>query len=216
MRPHAILFRPAIAGNLGCIYRSCFGFGASLHVIGPLPFDLSDKSLHRGAGNRLEPSLRSAAAAGDPEPAAGTSTIPLEVASATISHNNGPPFIFYSDVEDFCERGLGRFDFIGTLTKFSSRSIHHLGNDLSDFNQRQGRTDAMIDAAVLLGNESHGLTKLPVELHSLLHGSDKAAGGHRKPLCMPYHLPMHPAARSYNLAVSAGIGLYELTRPVTP
>lgn len=196
LRAHAILFQPAIAGNLGCIYRSCFGFSASLHVIGPLPFDLSSKQLHRGAGNRLEPSLR--------------------LSSEAPPASDAPPFVFYSNVEDFCERGLGKFDFIGALTKFSERSIYQLGNDLRYFNRQQGDSET-IDAAVLLGNESHGLSKLPPPIHALLHGEPPTGGSHdsaMRPRCVPYHLPMHPAARSYNLAVSAGIGLYELTRPV--
>ncbi|CAM9605704.1 unnamed protein product [Choristocarpus tenellus] len=44
---HVVLFRPLIPNNTGSIGRTCLGFGASLHLIRPLGFDLSDKQVKR-------------------------------------------------------------------------------------------------------------------------------------------------------------------------
>lgn len=42
-----VLFEPEIPNNTGNIGRTCVGVGASLHLIEPLGFDLSDKNLKR-------------------------------------------------------------------------------------------------------------------------------------------------------------------------
>jgi tRNA (cytidine/uridine-2'-O-)-methyltransferase len=42
-----VLFEPEIPNNTGNIGRTCVGVGASLHLIEPLGFDVSDKQLKR-------------------------------------------------------------------------------------------------------------------------------------------------------------------------
>lgn len=44
---HIILYRPEIPQNTGNIMRTCVATGSILHIIGPLPFDLSEKALKR-------------------------------------------------------------------------------------------------------------------------------------------------------------------------
>ena len=44
---HVVLYRPEIPQNTGNIMRTCVATGTYLHLIGPLPFDLNEKSLKR-------------------------------------------------------------------------------------------------------------------------------------------------------------------------
>ncbi|CAM9359940.1 unnamed protein product [Pylaiella littoralis] len=44
---HVVLFRPLIPANTGNIGRTCLGFGARLHLIKPLGFDLSEREVKR-------------------------------------------------------------------------------------------------------------------------------------------------------------------------
>ena len=44
---HIVLVEPEIPGNCGNIARTCAATGASLHLIRPLGFDISDKALKR-------------------------------------------------------------------------------------------------------------------------------------------------------------------------
>lgn len=44
---HVVLYRPEIALNVGNIMRTCSAIGAKLHIIGPLPFEMSDASIAR-------------------------------------------------------------------------------------------------------------------------------------------------------------------------
>lgn len=44
---HVVLVSPRMPGNVGTIGRTCVGFGAHLHVCGPLGFALDDKALAR-------------------------------------------------------------------------------------------------------------------------------------------------------------------------
>ncbi len=44
---HVALYHPSIPPNTGNIGRLCVGMGCELHIIGPCPFDFSDKSLRR-------------------------------------------------------------------------------------------------------------------------------------------------------------------------
>jgi tRNA (cytidine/uridine-2'-O-)-methyltransferase len=44
---HVVLYRPEIPQNTGNIMRTCVATGTTLHLIGPLPFDLNEKSLKR-------------------------------------------------------------------------------------------------------------------------------------------------------------------------
>lgn len=49
-----ILFRPEKPANLGNIMRTCVATGAKLYIIGPLSFELDDKSLKRAGMDYLE------------------------------------------------------------------------------------------------------------------------------------------------------------------
>ena len=44
---HIVLFNPDIPGNTGSIGRTCVGLNIRLHLIHPLGFDLSEKSVRR-------------------------------------------------------------------------------------------------------------------------------------------------------------------------
>lgn len=44
---HLALYHPAIPQNTGNIARLCVGLEAHLHVIGPTPFEISDKTVRR-------------------------------------------------------------------------------------------------------------------------------------------------------------------------
>lgn len=41
------LYQPSIPPNTGCIARQCIGMNARLHLIGPLGFDIDEKSVKR-------------------------------------------------------------------------------------------------------------------------------------------------------------------------
>ncbi|CAM9439587.1 unnamed protein product [Scytosiphon promiscuus] len=44
---HVVLFRPLIPANTGNIGRTCLGFGARLHLVKPLGFDLGEREVKR-------------------------------------------------------------------------------------------------------------------------------------------------------------------------
>jgi tRNA (cytidine/uridine-2'-O-)-methyltransferase len=50
---HVILFQPEIPQNTGNIMRTCAATGATLHIIGPLPFAMNDRALHRAGMDYL-------------------------------------------------------------------------------------------------------------------------------------------------------------------
>lgn len=61
-QPHfeVVLFEPEIPNNTGNIGRTCLAMGASLHLIEPLGFDLSEKALRRAGLDywpRLAPTI---------------------------------------------------------------------------------------------------------------------------------------------------------------
>lgn len=44
---HIVLYQPLIPANTGNIMRTAMALGAHLHIIGPIPFSLDEKSLKR-------------------------------------------------------------------------------------------------------------------------------------------------------------------------
>lgn len=44
---HVVLYQPEIPQNTGAIARQCVGMNARLHIVNPIPFDISDKSVKR-------------------------------------------------------------------------------------------------------------------------------------------------------------------------
>lgn len=50
---YIVLFEPEKPGNVGNIIRTCMALNAGLKIIGPLSFDLSDKSLRRAGMDYL-------------------------------------------------------------------------------------------------------------------------------------------------------------------
>ena len=51
---NVVLFEPEIPGNTGNIMRTCAGTGVKLHLIEPLGFSLSEKSIKRSGVNYIE------------------------------------------------------------------------------------------------------------------------------------------------------------------
>ncbi|MCR5332524.1 MAG: tRNA (cytidine(34)-2'-O)-methyltransferase [Bacilli bacterium] len=51
---HIILFHPEIPANTGNILRTAMATNSMVHIIGPIPFDLSDKSLKRAGMDYLK------------------------------------------------------------------------------------------------------------------------------------------------------------------
>jgi len=54
---HVALYQPAIPPNTGAVARQCVGMDADLHLVGPVPFDLSEHAVKR-AGLDYWPNLR--------------------------------------------------------------------------------------------------------------------------------------------------------------
>lgn len=52
--PAVVLVQPRIPQNVGAIARICAAARASLHVVRPIPFELSDRSLRRAGMDYLE------------------------------------------------------------------------------------------------------------------------------------------------------------------
>lgn len=50
---HVVLYEPEIPGNTGNIMRTCMATNAKLHLIEPLGFELSEKTLRRAAMDYL-------------------------------------------------------------------------------------------------------------------------------------------------------------------
>ena len=44
---HIILYHPEIPQNTGNILRTAMATNSMVHIIGPIPFDISDKALQR-------------------------------------------------------------------------------------------------------------------------------------------------------------------------
>lgn len=53
-RPQVVLVQPRIPQNVGAVGRLCAANSAGLHVVRPIPFDLSDRSLRRAGMDYLE------------------------------------------------------------------------------------------------------------------------------------------------------------------
>jgi tRNA (cytidine/uridine-2'-O-)-methyltransferase len=51
---HVILYHPEIPSNTGNIMRTCVAAGMTLHIIGPLPFDIDDKHLKRAGMDYIQ------------------------------------------------------------------------------------------------------------------------------------------------------------------
>lgn len=51
---NVVLFHPEIPQNTGNIMRTCVAANAHLHIIGPIPFDLSEKALKRAGMDYIE------------------------------------------------------------------------------------------------------------------------------------------------------------------
>ena len=51
---HIILYHPEIPQNTGNILRTAMATNSMVHIIGPIPFDLSDRSLKRAGMDYLK------------------------------------------------------------------------------------------------------------------------------------------------------------------
>jgi tRNA(Leu) C34 or U34 (ribose-2'-O)-methylase TrmL len=213
MRLNVVLFRPSIAGNIGAVFRTATGFSADLHIIGPTAVSLlDDRDFRRGAGSSR---LKSTKALNDVEYDDFTALRQATSSERTAGRSDAlPQIFFYSTVSDFLDRAFPTFTLCAAMTKFAAsapiwpcmqRSI--VTSAKASSKENKGGHQKCGSFAVLLGNESLGLSHFP--LGELL---EYKAGMGLAPTLQCFSIPMAPPARSHNLAVAAGIALFELNR----
>jgi len=188
-RLHVALYRPAVAGNVGTILRTSVGFGAVVHIVGPHSLDVErDAGVLRAAvGYRSK---------GDADGAA-------------------PRVVVYADVADFARR-TGRLfgPEVGGRVVALSKAGKHGAECLSRVRLWQHESDeaagAVTALCLVLGNESSGLDGVPAAILAGWRGvsvpmSAEQWGG---VACRTMPTPL----RCYNVAVTAGIALWEAER----
>jgi len=187
MRLHAILVRPAIAGNIGATMRTCVAYGATLHVIAsPL---LLDAAPVRRAATRHD-----------------------ELANC-VSYESEEDFCerafpHFSSLVAVTKFAHHRLDVVMAMVRDSlSYPVPRGGDDELTAQLRP----ASADVGLVFGSESRGLRDLPPMLSAAFAVDGTELGCLRKK-CVSASLPMLPAARSLNLAVAVGIALYEASR----
>lgn len=210
---HIILFRPSIAGNVGAVLRTATCFGADLHVIGPTPFQLwGSTAFKRGAGaSRLQKIGNGNSTSATNEDAAILDD--LRVGSTNAGSSLPSQLLWYSDTDDFLERCYPRLSAMAAMTKFANKPIYPAMQQWLAPQLPQSPSTVDIGIGILLGNESRGLQDFPLQELLLTFESHSNTRGHQK--LQAFSLPMLPAARSHNLAVSAGIAAYEAHRVMT-
>lgn len=182
-----MLYRPAVAGNVGTVVRTSMGFGAVVHIVGPHLLDvMRDADVSRGAVGYL------------------------------AGRHSGPSVVLYADVWDFARRTARLFhaNRIIALSKMGRHGAQCLSRVRlwpDDGCARLDNTGPPL--CLVLGNESSGLDGVPAVLMSSWRcvsipmspqqwAYDVGAGG------------VVPAAplRCYNVAVTAGIAMWEAER----
>jgi tRNA (cytidine/uridine-2'-O-)-methyltransferase len=147
-----VLVSPQIPPNTGNVARTCAVAGAGLHLVGPLGFDLSERSLRR----------------------------------AGLDYWRDVAPEVYHDWREFEARGLRGS--AGRLHLFTARAGRSL------FGARFAPGDFLV-----FGQEQLGLPPALLDAH---------------PECC-LSIPMRPGQRSLNLAVAAGVALYEALRTLS-
>eukprot|EP00752_Nemacystus_decipiens_P009350 g8356.t2 len=212
---HVVLFRPLIPANTGNIGRTCLGFGARLHPIKPLGFELSEREVKRAGldhWNDVDLTVHDSwrcftettlPSLGRSERGAATGTSNIYLVSKRLKLGSTP----IADVDFFPrtpplpeapgERVLGgssdgeasgRLDFAPTLGG---------GGDSSSGGDGGGSLSE--DVALVFGNEVDGLS-----------GLEEGALGRSLPAVF---LPMRDdVIRSYNLANAVAMAVYEVDR----
>lgn len=135
--------------------RTCLGFGAALHLIKPLGFDIDSTRVKR-AGLDYWPHV-----------------------DLTV----------HDSVESFAAETMPKFD---EVILFSKAGRH----GLMDLTKYRVPTSAA-NVALVFGNETSGIEQVPPHIFAN---------------CKAVYLPMDPRIRSFNLANTVSIGLFEVYR----
>ena len=199
MRLHLVLIAPAIAGNIGCAFRSATCFGARLHIV----------------ASPLSSSLAAAAAAG-PRSVIGDNAAAAVRRGAAGRVMSGSNTVLYFDYSDFALRLLPRLDAVVTLsTRAPPLSEAELRSTLSRAGAAAAAAGRVAEVAALCGAESSGITSLPQAAQDWLLEPPALADQSAIPR-YAFRIPIEPGTRSLNLAVCAGIALHELRRALPP
>eukprot|EP00903_Cladosiphon_okamuranus_P011109 g10485.t1 len=214
---HVVLFRPLIPANTGNIGRTCLGFGARLHLIKPLGFDLSEREVKRAGLDHWEhvdlavhDSWRCFTESTLPtlgHSSGGTNTATpniylvskrLKLGSTPISDVNFFPRTTPPLRGDIPGEGVGK----GSSDRGASRRLDLTvgsGGDSGSSDGDGGGGSLMEDVALVFGNEVDGLS-----------GLEDGAKGRSLPAIF---LPMRDdVIRSYNLANAVAMAVYEVDR----
>lgn len=184
---HVVLWRPAIAGNVGAALRTARGFGAALHVIEPR-VDVSGRAAARAA---VGYSRRAAGGGGDADDAAAVAT---------------EAYVYHS-LHDYLARGAPGM----TATVIVSKGAKYGRCELHEW-AAPGPRHGCRSVALLFGNESTGVDALYPALAEAGECGHLRASAEALSAAPTVAIPMAPGMRSHNLAVSVGIVLWEATR----
>ena len=158
-RLHVVLYKPLIHWNTGAIGRTCLGFGAKLHLVKPLGFELDDTKIRR----------------------------------AGLDYWQHVDLAVHENWQDFQDAELSRFSAAYLISKQDKLGEMSLLQTEFDF---RSNDHGEADVALIFGNEDKGLTGLP---ESALRWPS-------------VYIPMAPEIRSYNLANSVNVVLWEAFR----
>lgn len=195
---HVVLVEPEIPPNTGNIARLCLSAGAALHLVGPLGFSTDDRTLRRAGMDywkqvdvRRHESLAAFLAA-HPAASGGTQLSPNGAKSYSPGSQSYPEVMVG---DDSCPVGAASQDSpnLVSLHPAASRGMHLLTTKT-----RRPYWDARFQPGdyLVFGRETRGLPESLLSAHP-----DR---------CLT--IPMGEGGRSLNLAVAAGIVLYEAVR----
>ncbi|CAN0469255.1 unnamed protein product [Ectocarpus sp. 12 AP-2014] len=194
---HVVLFRPLIPANTGNIGRTCLGFGARLHLIKPLGFDLSEREVKRAGLDHWE----------HVDLAVHNSwTCFTESMLHVLSHNNGGGgggggnIYLVSKRLKLGSTPIADVDFFAPMPKPPPISAQPGGGARELSSDTSGSSACSEgDVALVFGNEVDGLS-----------GLEEGERGRALPAV---YLPMRDdVIRSYNLSNAVAMAVYEVDR----
>ena len=196
---HVVLVHPVIPSNTGAAGRTCLGFGAALHLVEPLGFDLSDKRVKR-AGLDYWPhvNLRTHKSWKD-----------LRVHLAKPPRNMGAEQLFF--VTKFAKRSMLHADFASA--SHCPGAQNQKGIIAPGDCSQPALASPRRPIALIFGSEQMGLSSISDqdEDYATALSSEKSLGNSSG--CTLVGLPMcTDTIRSYNLSSSIAIVLWEAWR----